>query len=65
MASILQRIGKEKTLCTVCLTVHQVEAIVAEEMELTIFFERGPQKDESKRFQLSPKIKRAQLDQHV
>jgi UDP-glucose 4-epimerase len=27
-----------------------VEALVAEQIEMTIFFERGPQKDESKRF---------------
>jgi len=30
---------------------------------MTIFFERGPQKDESKRFQMSPKIRKTSINE--
>jgi len=50
MVSLFSRIGKKEQTCSITLVVETVEALVAEQIEMTIFFERGPQKDESKRF---------------
>ncbi len=42
MTSLFQRLGKEKTICSITLVIESVEAIVAEQIEMTLFFERGP-----------------------
>jgi len=62
MTSLFSRIGKEEQTCSITLVVETVEALVAEQIEMTIFFERGPQKDESNRFQMSPKVKKTTLN---
>lgn len=53
MAKFLQRFGAEKVSCVVNLTIHSVHADVVQPLSLTIQFIRGPQKDESQRFELN------------
>ena len=61
MTNQFSRIGKEKSELRIQLTIHEVEAEFAYPSEMSIFFERGPQRDESEKFPMGPYIRKAEL----
>jgi hypothetical protein len=63
MTSFFQRVGKEKTELKIQLVIHNVNAELAQNVDdLSIVFERGPQRDETKRFEMGPMVKAVEID---
>lgn len=54
MAKFLSRFGAVKTTCTINLTIHKIEADIVQPLNMTLFFVRGPQRDETNRFEITP-----------
>lgn len=63
MAKFLSRLGADKATCGIHLHIHKIEADVVQPFTMTIFFKRGPQSDESNRFELTPFVREVELDQ--
>jgi len=63
MAKFLSRLGAEKAQCGIFLCIHKIEADVVQPFTMTILFKRGPQQDESNRFELTPFNREVELDQ--
>ena len=54
MAKFLQRFGAAKIVCSITLTIHKFEAEVEQPLNMSLVFVRGPQRDESNRFDITP-----------
>lgn len=55
MEKFFSRLTSEKVTCSIFLCVHNVEAKVSQPLkEVTLHFTRGPQKDESYKFKVTP-----------
>jgi hypothetical protein len=50
MAKFFSRWSLDKQDCIITLTIHKLEADINTPIELSVFFERGPQKDETTHF---------------
>ena len=62
MSKMFKRIGKDKSELQIKLTINAVEAQCIQPVEMSVIFERGPQRDESKKFPIGPSIKRADVN---
>lgn len=63
MTTFIGRVGKEKEKCDINLLVIAIEAEVVNSLQMSVVFERGPQREETTKVLLSSKIKRVDLDQ--
>ena len=55
MEKFFSRLTAEKVKCSIFLCVHNVDAQVPQPLkDITIMFIRGPQKDESYKFKITP-----------
>ena len=54
MAKFFSRVSKDKQDCTITLTIKTLEIHVNVDQTLQVIFERGPQKDLSNKFQVTP-----------
>ena len=63
MAKFFDRLGKGKESCQIRLTIHKVEADVVQPLNFTLCFVRGPQRDESNRFEIIPSNREAEINQ--
>ena len=61
MAKFFARLGAEKVTCNIFLVIHNVEADVQSPLNMTIMFCRGPQKEESLKFKISPQKRIADI----
>ena len=62
MTNLFARLGKEKTEFNVKVSFHKIEGTVGTPVQMTLIFERGPQKDETEKFEMGPEITSAELD---
>lgn len=56
MSKFFSRITKDKQDCTITLTIHKLEAEVNQPLEMSIIFERGPQKVATKKFMMQKEV---------
>ena len=54
MAKFLTRIGADKLYCSIQLEIQQIDLKVSQPMHLYVAWTRGPQKDESSKFEVNP-----------
>ena len=63
MAKFFSRLGKNFMTCSIRLSIHKVEADVSQPLNMSLFFVRGPQRDESNRFEITPSNREADINQ--
>ena len=61
MVSFFGRVGKESEDCHILLEIVSVSAEVTYPLNMSVKFERGPQKEESQRFLMTAQTKKFDL----
>ena len=54
MAKFLNRIGADKVTCVIEMELTHLKVVCSDEMSMVIAWTRGPQRDETSRFEINP-----------